>query len=679
MPRFAQGHAETEKGSAQVRPGSPLRQPAANPAADQSVARGRTSKELRQPDIREDFTRIPTYSGSDETPPVAAVFSSAVAPPVGTVQRKCDACREVDENIRPFKDTHARQAHPIGDKMRPPSCSAGSKVSAAGDSYEQEADRTADQVMSTRAHPSPGSVPVGVQRAAGQPGEHLEAAPASVSSAVAKPRAPLEPALRHDMELRFGRDFSRVRVHTDAAAEQSSRDVKAHAYTTGHDIVFGANQFAPETQPGRRLIAHELTHVVQQRGENHLVQRAPANYPSNAPVPAPVAPKEKAVPQLSTDDWIWLLETLRRDSPQEFLKILAANEAYFYPILSPHGFRGSWEKEQDYLTDFDAAVLKWGKSHTYSVMYPHISRPIARQRPKSREEQKYEYANYLVRDMNRHGYGRGKVNSELESAGLMDDLEAHGFEKHDRWSFKNHVEYRNEAIVALNAYIDRYDAAHGNLRQTSANVPTQGEDVEFYRAWLEGLGYVTSSFFAAAFANAASKFTSDPKKITAAAGLGVAVEGVVFSMGAALGAGGTYRPNVVGPQDRPTAVGSWRYSGKQPIKPIVDPWKVGTPTPDVKPAGKTTASEAATPSTDSTQSAQVRAITARKRPTLDHPGPKTHASAGREPMGAIQCDSEEGRIRWTGRNGNRRCAGEDKAKRRTDPGWAQEWEVRNFP
>ena len=66
------------------------------------------------------------------------------------------------------------------------------------------------------------------------------------------------------MEQRFGYDFSRVRVHSGAAAEQSARDVNAHAYTVGHNIVFGAGGFAPGTHEGRRLMAHELTHMIQQ-------------------------------------------------------------------------------------------------------------------------------------------------------------------------------------------------------------------------------------------------------------------------------------------------------------------------------------------------------------------------------------------------------------------------------
>lgn len=66
------------------------------------------------------------------------------------------------------------------------------------------------------------------------------------------------------MEPCFGRDFSRVRVHTDAKAAESARAVNALAYTVGHDLVFDAGQYAPQTMEGRRLIAHELTHAVQQ-------------------------------------------------------------------------------------------------------------------------------------------------------------------------------------------------------------------------------------------------------------------------------------------------------------------------------------------------------------------------------------------------------------------------------
>jgi Domain of unknown function (DUF4157) len=118
------------------------------------------------------------------------------------------------------------------------------QVNEPGDVYEQEADRIADQVMATMAHTGVNSAPPRIQRLAGPSAGQIDAAPASVNQAIAGPGSPLEPALRQDMEQRFGHDFSRVRVHSGAAAEQSARDVNANAYTVGHNIVFGAGQTA---------------------------------------------------------------------------------------------------------------------------------------------------------------------------------------------------------------------------------------------------------------------------------------------------------------------------------------------------------------------------------------------------------------------------------------------------
>lgn len=88
-------------------------------------------------------------------------------------------------------------------------------------------------------------------------------APSIVHEGVRSPGQPLDQATRAFMEERFGYDFSRVRVHSDAAAERSAQDLNAHAYTVGSSIVMGPGRFAPGTNEGRRLLAHELTHVVQ--------------------------------------------------------------------------------------------------------------------------------------------------------------------------------------------------------------------------------------------------------------------------------------------------------------------------------------------------------------------------------------------------------------------------------
>jgi len=141
-------------------------------------------------------------------------------------------------------------------------------IGASNDPLEQEADRVADQVMAAPLNSEVSITPPHIQRFSGQSTGQTDTVPASVDRALSGLGRPLEPVLRQDMEQRFGHDFSRVRVHTSVVAEQSARDVNADAYTVGHNVVFGRGRFAPGTYEGRRLIAHELTHVVQQSDVN---------------------------------------------------------------------------------------------------------------------------------------------------------------------------------------------------------------------------------------------------------------------------------------------------------------------------------------------------------------------------------------------------------------------------
>lgn len=90
--------------------------------------------------------------------------------------------------------------------------------------------------------------------------------PPSVHRVLSSTGAPLDAGTRTFMEARFGQDFSRVRVHTDERASEAAYGVHARAFTVGHDVVFAAGRYAPQSAAGKRLLAHELTHVVQQRG-----------------------------------------------------------------------------------------------------------------------------------------------------------------------------------------------------------------------------------------------------------------------------------------------------------------------------------------------------------------------------------------------------------------------------
>lgn len=140
------------------------------------------------------------------------------------------------------------------------------RISPANDVYEQEADRVADQVVSMSTPGGSGHSPIRIQRLVGQTSELSNiSVPKSVNRALAGNGNPMEPKLRHEMEQRFGYDFSRVRIHSDTIAQQSAEQVNAHAYTVGSDIVFGRGEPAFETKKGTKLLAHELTHSIQQQ------------------------------------------------------------------------------------------------------------------------------------------------------------------------------------------------------------------------------------------------------------------------------------------------------------------------------------------------------------------------------------------------------------------------------
>lgn len=179
-------------------------------------------------------------------------------------------------------------------------------ISRPDDIHEREADQVAEQVMRM-----PESV---LQHAAGYAGERVTcetlrpgsadepkhtrpggrdqvSSQRSVNEALVAPGRPLDSLTRAYMEPRFGHDFSHVRVHMGGgAAELSSQLLGSRAYTVGHDIVFGAGEYAPEANEGRRLLAHELTHVVQQAST--VGARGQRTGDGHRPTPAMVPPDD---------------------------------------------------------------------------------------------------------------------------------------------------------------------------------------------------------------------------------------------------------------------------------------------------------------------------------------------------------------------------------------------------
>jgi hypothetical protein len=173
----------------------------------------------------------------------------------------------------------SENAAPLSDSVQ-----AKLKVGAVNDPLEHEADRVTDQVMRM---PAPEvaltSAPPQISRKCAEcEGEEklqkrssgtaesvgTQATPAGVPPSVAldldKSGQPLDSLTREFMESRFGYDFSKVRLHTGEVAAASTREMRARAYTVGRDVVLGEGRYAPSTNEGKQLLAHELAHVVQQ-------------------------------------------------------------------------------------------------------------------------------------------------------------------------------------------------------------------------------------------------------------------------------------------------------------------------------------------------------------------------------------------------------------------------------
>lgn len=179
-------------------------------------------------------------------------------------------------------------------------------VRPPADRYEQEADRVAREVLQPTASDVP---PPRIERLRHEEDDHLTAQaqdaesisaaqPARTEAAVRSLEAggePLPQTLRSRFEPRFGHSFEHVRIHADSRAAGAARDLDALAYTRGRHIVFGQGQFEPHTERGQRLLAHELTHVVQQgcAGQDRI-QRSYL-----APVPDTWARREVRIPPVT--------------------------------------------------------------------------------------------------------------------------------------------------------------------------------------------------------------------------------------------------------------------------------------------------------------------------------------------------------------------------------------------
>jgi hypothetical protein len=175
-----------------------------------------------------------------------------------------------------FSQVHTNALNQIQTKL---------EINRPGDRYELEADRVADQVMrmpDARFQPHARLVeeaeykvlrtkPLVKESTDIRASGHAEEADISLGE-LNSINQPLDSTTRKFMEQRFGRDFSQVRIHTDSTAWELNQRLNARAFTVGKDVFFGEGQYKSGSSSGLRLIAHELTHTIQQGASGEIIQ-----------------------------------------------------------------------------------------------------------------------------------------------------------------------------------------------------------------------------------------------------------------------------------------------------------------------------------------------------------------------------------------------------------------------
>jgi len=196
------------------------------------------------------------------------------------VQRKCASCEKEEEGqmqkspVSDYPGLSARERDLQRKGLIPLKMPGGSKLqTGVNQAYRQKwlDDRTAPvNTFAGKLHP------VRMQQK-----EVASSTPAGLESSINTARGSgksLSSGERSYYEPRFGTSFEGVKIHTDSKAAQLSRSVNARAFTTGNDIYFGAGEYSPNSIQGKRLMAHELTHTVQQGGQKaarHSIQQTP--------------------------------------------------------------------------------------------------------------------------------------------------------------------------------------------------------------------------------------------------------------------------------------------------------------------------------------------------------------------------------------------------------------------
>ncbi|GJD60233.1 eCIS core domain-containing protein [Methylobacterium frigidaeris] len=278
--------------------------------------------------------------------------------------------------ISVFPPDRPNQAHARSSLRAPPLPDVlQAKLTAGGvnDPFEQEADRIAGHVMRMQdPAPSVTTAPHEISRkcaACGHEAQWLQTKIASSSEARVCEEAgvvrdvlrtsgqPLDLESRAYFEPRFGTDFSQVRIHADARAAESARSVHARAYTVGQHVVFGRSQYAPHTADGRHLLAHELTHTLQQKGGVAGLQRAPDPPGSSPPTRPGLEARLKVIEEIGPAAQVRLDQIIRTGGP---LPTTGKAKVIGAAIIDVEGYQGP--KEMRAISGADTDSLRQGAS-----------------------------------------------------------------------------------------------------------------------------------------------------------------------------------------------------------------------------------------------------------------------------------------------------------------------------
>lgn len=202
------------------------------------------------------------------------------------LQRKCSCgkCSKCDRENSASQHSKSSQVPPVMHEVLTSPITdiqPKLKIGQLNDKYEREANRVAEQVMRMPEPKIRPQIDIKdrqdnllqtkplIQRRVADTNSVSEA-PSIVNEVLRSPGQPLDRSTRSFMESRFGHDFSHVRIHTDGKAAQSAQSVNAKAFTVGQNVVFNSGQYAPKTRASKSLIAHELTHVMQQQPQREI-------------------------------------------------------------------------------------------------------------------------------------------------------------------------------------------------------------------------------------------------------------------------------------------------------------------------------------------------------------------------------------------------------------------------